>query len=144
MEDFLRLLRERLFEAFYDWLEKNKHVISENNYTFMFNEAKKKGEDVASTPIGILGTAMWMLNMMGSCGVMAGVGLNGVNDQTDYKESGLDEKSTKRILLLICACMNLQFLPPELIKQPIPVISPKKFSLKLYAEAKKREQSETQ
>jgi len=101
MEDFLRLLRERLFEAFYDWLEKNKHVISENNYTFIFNEfneAKKKGEDVASTPIGILGTAMWMLNMMGSCGVMAGVGVNGVSDQTDYKETGLDEKSTKRLL----------------------------------------------
>jgi len=99
MEDFLRLLRERLFEAFYDWLEKNKHVISENNYMFIFNEAKKKGEDVASTPIGILGTAMWMLNMMGSCSVMAGVGVNGVSDQTDYKETGLDEKSTKRLYI---------------------------------------------
>jgi len=139
MEDFLRLLRERLFEAFYDWLEKNKHVISENNYTFMFNEAKKKGEDVASTPIGILGTAMWMLNMMGSCGVMAGVGVNGVSDQTDYKETGFDEKSTRRLLLLICASMCLQYLPPEMINQPIPVISPKKFSLKLYVEKWKKQ-----
>jgi hypothetical protein len=37
---------------------------------------------------------------------------------------------------MIQACFNLQYLPPEIIKQEIPIISGKHFSLKLFVQQK--------
>jgi len=136
MESLVSLFRESLFEAFYGWLEKNKEAIGEKWYTYAFNEAKK-AEDMADNAVGIVGAAMWMFNTIANCGVMAGVGPDGYNLQ--YIENPkIDEASTKRLLLMIVACMNLQFLPPEEAEKPIPVISPTKFSLKLYIESKNK------
>jgi len=67
---------------------------------------------------------------------MCGIGPDGPVFNDSWIAKGLDEKSTKRLLLMISACMNLQHLPPELIRKKIPIISSKKFSLKLFLEKK--------
>ena len=131
MEDTIRLFRKQLFEAFWDWVETNKEAIGEKWY----DSLKKRGKDAEAdcdTAIKILGTSMWMFNMIASCGISAGIGPNNVNLQ--HIDERLDEKTSKRLLYLIASCMCLQYLPREVITQPIPIISSKKFSLKLWTE----------
>jgi hypothetical protein len=135
MESMIRLFRNSLFEAFWEWVDANEKRIDERMLNHLTKEGKK-AEDDCNTALKIVASALWMLNMISNCGVMAGVGVNGINDQTDCKESGLDEKSTKRLLMLIQSCLSLQFLPPELAKQEIPIISSKHFSLKLFVQEK--------
>jgi len=131
MESTIRLFRNTLFEAFWEWVETNKQAISERMYEHLSSEGKK-AEDDCNTALKIVASALWMLNMIAGCGIMAGVGVNGVNDQTDYKETGLDEKSTKRLLHLIATCLSLQYLPKEIAEKEIPIISGCHFSLKEY------------
>jgi hypothetical protein len=141
MESLVGLFRERLFEAFWDWVDANEKVIDERMLNHLTKEGKK-AEDECNTALRIVACAMWMLNMIGSCGIMAGVGPDSISDQTNYKETGIDEKTTKRLLLMIQACLNLQYLPPEIAKQEIPIISGKHFSLKLFVQERKGEDNE--
>jgi hypothetical protein len=135
MESTLIMFRKSLFDAFYSWLEKNREAIGEKWYGQLRDRAKE-AENTADNAIGIMAVALWMFNMAASCGVMAGVGPDGYNLQ--YLENPkIDEASTKRLLTIIVACMNLQYLPREIASQRIPVISSKKFSLKLYVEGHK-------
>jgi len=92
----------------------------------------KKAEDDCNSAIKIIATALWLFNMMSNCGVMAGLGPDHISDQTDYERTGLDKKSTRQMLLIVQACLNLQYLPKEVMKQEIPIISGKHFSLKLW------------
>jgi hypothetical protein len=85
-----------------------------------------------STAIAVMGTAMWMFNMIANFGVMAGIGPNSVNLQG--LAPGLDEQSTKRLLLIISATMNLQYLPKEIALKSYPIITAKKFSLQAFVE----------
>jgi len=71
IEDTIILFRNKLFKAFYGWLEKNKKAIGEKWYSQLFNEAKD-AENIASNAIGILAVSMWMFNMTANCGVLAG------------------------------------------------------------------------
>lgn len=129
MEEAIRMFRESLLEAFSNWLEKNKEAIGK-----WHDKLQKQPWRECATPIEIMGTAMWMFNMVADCGVMAGIG----PDKVDIVEihPRLDEQSSKRLLLMIQACMNLQYLPEDIIKTPIPIISPKKFSLELWVKQK--------
>jgi len=131
LEDVIRLFRKQLFSSFYEWLETNKEAIGEKWYK-QLSEKGKEAEDECDTAIKIMATAMWAFNMAAGCGVLAGIGPDKVNIQ-EIRE-GLDEQSTKRLLLMIQACMNLQYLPKEIATQPIPIISGTKFSLKLFAQ----------
>ncbi|MGQ9539403.1 MAG: hypothetical protein ACUVTE_07530 [Candidatus Bathycorpusculaceae bacterium] len=111
MESLVRMFRDSLFNAFYDWLERNMSAIGEKWYAYAFNKAKK-AEDMADNAVGIIGAAMWMFNTIANCGVMAGVGPEGYSFQ--YLENPkIDEASSKRLLLTISACLNLQHLPHE-------------------------------
>jgi hypothetical protein len=129
MEATIQLFREQLFKAFYDWLEANKEAIGEKWYTQLFHEAKN-GEDISDNVAAIIGTALWMFNMISECGVLAGIGPNNVSIHEINPR--LDEKSTKRLLLMISSAMGLQYLPKEIATQSIPIISSKRFSLKLW------------
>ena len=130
VEATIRLFRKQLFVAFWDWVETNKEAIGEKWYASL----KKRGKDAENcdTAIKILATSMWMFNMIAGCGVLAGIGPNNVNLQ--HLDERLDEKTSKRLLYLIASCMCLQYLPREIATQPIPIISSKKFSLKLWTE----------
>ena len=125
----IRLFRKQLFEAFFDWLEINKDTLKER-YAWLYNKGRGAEAD-CDTAIKIMADSMWILNMIADCGVLAGLGTNSVSLQGLAK--GLDQKSTLRLLHLMSACMNLQYLPKEEIKRQIPIISSKKFSLKLYS-----------
>ena len=129
MEDIIRMFRESLISAFKDWLEKNREEIGDKWYDELM---KKVAEADADTAIKIMATSMWMFNMIANLGVLAGIGPNNVNIQE--LRPGLDELSTRRLLMIISSCMNLQYLPKEIATKPIPVISAKQFSLKLFIE----------
>jgi len=133
MEDLVRMFRQSLLSAFEDWLEKNKETIGKW-YDQLLSQVK--GVD-CDTAIKIMGTAMWMFNMIADLGVLAGIGPDGPS--IHEIRQGLDEQSTERLLLIISSCMNLQYLPREIATQPIPVISAKQFSLKLWTEQQVQE-----
>ena len=130
MENFFRMFKERLFLAFYDFLDANKQVIG-RWYEDLYGKAKK-GEAECNTFMKLLGDAMWMFNMVAECGVGAGVGPNHYDLQ--FLKPGLDEKSSKRILMLISSALCLQQLPQDVMHQEMAIISSTKFSLKLFSE----------
>jgi hypothetical protein len=132
MEAIIRMFRQSLLSAFDNWLEKNRDVIGEKWY----NKLSTEGRDCA-TPIEIMATSMWIFNMISGFGVLAGIGPDHVSIHEIDKR--LDEQSTRRLLLIIQSCMNLQYLPKDIATKPIPTISPKKFSLKLFTEQQERE-----
>lgn len=80
MEDTIRLFKETLFKAFFDWLETNKDTIGNKWYSQLYNRGKD-AEDDCDTAMKIMGDTLWMLNMIADCGVMAGLGPNNVNMQ---------------------------------------------------------------
>jgi len=123
------MFRQTLLDAFRDWLEKNKEAIGK-----WYDQLLKRMEDASDcdTAIKIMATAMWMFNMVADLGVLAGIGPDSVNI-VEIRE-GLDKQSTVRLLHLIKACMNLQYLPRDVATKPIPIISAKQFSLKLFSE----------
>jgi hypothetical protein len=134
VEDFTRMFRERLFLAFFDWLDTNHQAIGDNWYENLYKKGKD-GEADCDTIMKIMGDAMWMFNMIANLGVMAGVGPNKVDLQA--LAPGLDEKSSKRILALISSSLCLQGLPSDIAHKEIPIISSKKFSLKLWVQQRK-------
>ena len=128
MEDTIRLFRKTLFSAFRDWLKTNKEAIGEKWYNKLRTQLAKADADTA---IKIMATSMWIFNMIANFGVLTGIGpppskikLQGLNEK-------LDKKSTMRLLYMIQSCMALQYLPREIAT---PVITSKKFSLKLWTE----------
>jgi hypothetical protein len=125
MEEVIRLFRKSLLEAFGDWLEKNKEAIGK-----WYDSIQRQSWQDCATPIEIMGTAMWMFNVIADLGVLAGIGPDRVN-LVEIRQ-GLDEQSTKRLLLMIQSCMSLQYLPKEIATKPIPIISNRRFSLGEY------------
>jgi len=123
------MFRRSLLDAFSDWLEKNRDAIGS-----WYESLQKQSWRECATPVEIMGTAMWMFNRVADLGVLAGIG----PDQVSIHEINprLDEKSTKRLLQLISSCMNLQFLPKDVINLGIPIISSKRFSLKLWTQTR--------
>lgn len=90
----------------------------------------KRAEDLAGNAIGVVGACLWMFDMVANCGVMAGLGPDKYDLQY-FENPDIDEESTRRLLQTMVLCLNLQYLPPEEAKKPIPIISRSKFSLKL-------------
>jgi len=131
MEDTIRLFRNQLFETFWEWVETNKEAIGEKWYAF-FQKKGKDAEAECDTALKIMATSLWMFNMISNCGIMAGIGPNNVS--IHQLDEHLDEKTSKRLLYIISSCMCLQYLPKEVVMQPIPIISSKRFSLKLWTE----------
>jgi len=128
MEDIIKLFRQSLLATFDNWLEKNKEAIGEKQYNWFLKKRKDAGD--CDTAIKIMATSMWMFNMIADCGVLAGIGPDKVSIH-EIRE-GLDKQSTVKLLHLIKACMSLQFLPRAVANEQIPIISPKRFSLKEY------------
>jgi hypothetical protein len=129
LEDVIRLFRKQLFSSFYEWLENNKEAIGEKWFR-QLSDKGKEAEDECDTAIKVMATSMWMFNSIANFGVLAGIGPNTVS--LHEIALGLDDKSTKRLLHLIAASMSLQYLSKEIATKPIPIISGKHFSLKLF------------
>ena len=82
-----------------------------------------------------MGTGLWMFNMIANLGVGAGVMIGEYDLQ--YLHNGIDEKSTKQLLLFISQTFCVQGLPLELLYKEEQIISPKHFSLELYVQRRK-------
>lgn len=130
LEKTIRMFKKQLFEAYFDWLKKNRETTGERWY----KKLKEQGLEAkdCNSAVKIIGVALWMFNMTSNFGVLAGIGPNDVKLHEIHEK--LDERSTKRLLTLVAACLSLQYLPPPIGKEEIPVISPKRFSLKLWVE----------
>ena len=131
MEEMILSFKERLYSAFWNWVEKNQAVIGEKYHSSLLKEGKN-AKDGCNTALKIMANALWMFNMISSW-VLVGIGPNRVNEIQHLAE-GIDEVSTKRLLHVIAACLSLQYLPKELAFKEIPIISGKHFSLKLFTE----------
>ncbi|HKZ93697.1 MAG TPA: hypothetical protein VJ249_03835 [Candidatus Bathyarchaeia archaeon] len=125
--------RRMLLEAFSEWLETNKEAIGEKSYDSL-NSTRRGGDwRDCDTIGGIMGTAMWLFNMVANLGVLAGMGPG--NYQIHQIADDLDEKTTKRLLMAISTSLNLQYIPRDLVKDfKLPIITSKKFSLKAYVQ----------
>jgi len=127
MESTLVLFKETLFSAFHEWINQNEKAIGDKWFNNLIGQEKKAWEDCDNS-IKIIGTAMWMFNMISQFGVMAGLGPNNV--QIHQISDGIDEKTTKRLLLLISSTLSLQYLPKEIATMRIPEgKAPWRFSL---------------
>lgn len=134
MEALIRMFRESLFKVFYNWLEVNKEAIGEKWY----NQLRKRASEAdADTAIHIMATSMWMFNMISNFGVLTGIGPPPMKIELQGFNEKLDKKVTMRLLYIIQSCMALQYFPRDIATAEIPVITAKKFSLKLFVEEQK-------
>jgi hypothetical protein len=131
MESLSRMFIERLFLAFFDWLDTNRKAIGDKWYRGLWSRGKEAEAD-CNTISKLIGDGMWMLNQVSNLGVMAGVSPNRVDLQV--LAPSLDRQSTMRLLALISSSLGLQGLPKEIREQEIPVITSKHFSLRLYTQ----------
>jgi hypothetical protein len=125
----IKNIRRMLIEAFAEWLEANKETIGDKWYASLMKQDWRGCDDISS----IMGTAMWVFNMVANLGVLAGMGPG--DYQIHQLADGLDEKNTKRLLVAISTSLNLQYIPRDLVKDfKLPIITSKKFSLKVYVQ----------
>lgn len=134
MQDLTKLLKERVYAAFFNWLTVNRRVIGECWYVDLWSKGKDQEANDCSL-LDILGSAMWMFNMVANLGVGAGLGVGTFDLQ--FLASGLDEQSTKRLLALLSSTLCYQRLPLEILDKEIAVITPKHFSLEAYVQKRK-------
>jgi hypothetical protein len=100
MSDIVNECRRELSEKFLTWLEKNREKIGEKWYENLLKFFRKiKMNDETD----VLATALWMFNMIGNLGGIAGIGLFGYKLEKIYN---LDEKTTKDVLETISKCMR--------------------------------------
>jgi hypothetical protein len=131
MESTLVLFKEALFSAFHEWIKQNEKAIGDRWFNHLTVQEKKAWED-SNNAIHLIGTALWMFNMVSGFGVLAGLGPNNV--QIHEIRDEIDEKTTKRLLLLISSTLSLQYLPKEISAMRIPEgKAPWRFSLYDYA-----------
>jgi len=127
MESTLVLFKETLFSAFHEWIKHNEKAIGDKWFNNLLGQEKKAWEE-SNNAIHLIGTGLWMFNMVSQFGVLAGLGPNNV--QIHEIRDGIDEKTTKRLLLLISSTLSLQYLPKEIAAMQIPEgKAPWRFSL---------------
>jgi len=127
MENTLVLFKKTLFSAFHEWIKQNEKTIGDKWFNNLMGQEKKAWEE-SNNAIHLIGTALWMFNMISNFGVLAGLGPSNV--QIHDIRDGIDEKTTKRLLLLISSTLSLQYLPKEIATMQIPEgKAPWRFSL---------------
>ena len=100
MSDIVNKCRRELSEKFLTWLNKNREKIGEKWYEKLLkNFRKAKTNDEAH----VLATTLWMFNVIGNLGGIAGVGLFGYKLEKVYN---LDEKTTEDVLETISKCLR--------------------------------------
>jgi hypothetical protein len=99
---------ERVSVAMEDWAEANRGAIGDRWFRQIVRESKKyRGRDDPPIPT-VIGFALWCFNTVSQFGVLAGIGPSKVNLQGIPPQ--LDERSTRRLLLLCASCLSLQYL----------------------------------
>ena len=101
----IELVGRQLLNSFNDWLETNKNNFHPKLYNKLRKQLRKvKIDNIAS----VIGTAMWMFQILGNVGVGAGVGPDGYVIQ--YINNNIDRKTTERLLVVISTALKLQYI----------------------------------
>jgi hypothetical protein len=108
MRAIIREFGEELVRAFREWLDANRDRINPRWVARLERELRRVN---TSTVPGVVGGALWMFNVLGSLGVVAGVGLDGY---TVFDYSVFDRRTTDRLLARISIALHLQLIPREL------------------------------
>jgi hypothetical protein len=104
----IELVGTNLVDAFNNWLDVNRDRINPRLYNRLRRELRKVN---TSTVPGVMGAALWMLNILGNMGCLVTVGLDGFQIiQCD----NFDRRATERLAILMYTAFKLQFIPPEL------------------------------
>jgi len=104
----IKLVGSSLVDAFEKWLEANRDRINPRLYNRLRRELRKVN---TSTVPGVMGAALWMLNILGNMGCLVTVGLDGFQI---ISCDGFDRRATERLAILMYAAFKLQYIPPEL------------------------------
>jgi hypothetical protein len=97
-----------LFDKFTDWLNINNEAIDERwrrKLEKTINKARKKAKNTFTETMG---TALWILNVISTLGVIAGVGVNGYKIH-HIVNSKIDRESTNKLLEEIVKTFKLQY-----------------------------------
>jgi hypothetical protein len=105
INDLVELVGKQLLNSFNDWLEANKNNIHPKLYNRIRKELRKVKVD---NIVSVIGTAMWMFQILGNVGVGAGIGPNDYVIQ--YMNENIDRKTTERLLLMISTALKLQYI----------------------------------
>jgi hypothetical protein len=103
----IELIGQQLVNSFDNWLEVNKDKLNPKFYNKLKKELRKVN---ISTVPGVVGVALWMLQILGEAGCYVGVGPYGYTLQ---RCENLDRISTEKVLLMISTALKLQYIPPE-------------------------------
>jgi len=112
----ISLFKQVLIEAVDNWLSNNKELIGEKIEKRIRRELRKFSKDRPTIP-SICGFALWIFQMMGNLGVVAGVGVDGYTVFEATWERGFDRRSTERLLLAISNTLKLMQIPYEFAKR---------------------------
>jgi hypothetical protein len=104
----IELVGTSLVNAFNEWLDVNRDRINPRLYNRLRRELRKVN---TSTVPGVMGAALWMLNVLGGMGCLVTVGLDGFQV---IECSNYDRRATERLVMIMYAAFKLQFIPPEL------------------------------
>lgn len=125
------MFKEGLFNAFHDWIVKNEEAIGDKWFNNLLKR-EKEAWNMSSNAVSLIAASMWMFNTIAQFGIMAGIGPADV--KLHSIPEGIDEKASKRVLLLCSSVLCLQSLPKEIAYQQIPEAkAPWRFSLAKYA-----------
>jgi hypothetical protein len=101
----IELVGQQLINSFNDWLEANKN----NLHPRLYNKLRKQLRKVeVDSIVSVIGTAMWMFQILGNVGVGAGIGPYDYVIQ--YMNENIDRKTTERLLLMISTALKLQYI----------------------------------
>jgi len=108
--------KRMLAEAFEAWVERHRNMMSDRWYRRLRSELNRFRRQNVTIPI-VAGFAMWVFNVMGGMGVVAGVGPDGFTVFDTTWERGFDRQTTNRLLLAIMLALKLMSVPPEVAKE---------------------------
>jgi len=93
--------RRELSEKFLTWLDRNRERIGEKWYEKLLKFFRKtKMNDEAH----VLATALWMFNMLGTLGMIGGIGVSfGYKIEEIYN---IDRETTEDLLKMISKCLR--------------------------------------
>jgi len=107
-EQLCKLFIKTLMDAFATWIKEHKEAIGEKWYKKLQRMIKREQKRKEYSIANVMGTALWIFNILSNFGVMGGLAPNKVTVHEIPKQ--LDVRSTMRVLHLCSSCLSLQYL----------------------------------
>ncbi|MEM4430673.1 MAG: hypothetical protein QXM08_05880 [Thermofilaceae archaeon] len=96
------VMKRLLIDTAWDWLEKNKRAIGDKWYEKISKHLRRADSEITDKA-SLMGYALWLFNILGTFGVLAGMGPDGYTIK--YINERLDKRSTRQLLTVIQMCV---------------------------------------